>query len=970
MISIDFHSAKARQDEFLREADEIHRRATVSGQRKGIIKVVVAIMLVIILLAVIGGIGRETAVHAAPTISEESAIAAAIPGEIDPNDFRITEMGGVDRHNASTPAVAYNSDHNQYLVVWSLANEASPEDTEIFGARINAATGTRIGDPFQISNMTGPNGAYYVAYAPDVAYNSTAQEYMVVWSGDEASATQVDEEFEIFGRRVMADGTTPAAEFRISNMGPDADDRWDAMRPAIAYNSYRDCYLVIWTGSDNHYEREIYGQLLGPTGSQRGNDDFRISDMGPDGDNTFYVSFADITYNSQTDEYLVVWSGEDDTAPLQNGKIEIFGQRLKHALIAPSVISQSGANDFRISQTGTSTNRQSHSPVVTYNSQDNEFLVVWSSDGPETGPLAQNEYEIFGQRLNEFGEEIGSNDFRISQLGPDGSSYFDAYTPEAIYNPAANEYLVTWYGHSHPDTHDHQTFAQRLRADGSETGENDFPVNEISPNHAAMTRHQYPVLAFSGSANTYLVIWEGEKPGHTNPGEEAIIGQQLNVDGSKIGEDNFLINDIWQDRFYKAYPGDIAYNSQENEYLVAWIGTEYDSTGRYYDIFVQRIDANTGQRLGPQKNISDSKLRSLDFSMPVLQYNPDRNEYLIAWGHWGVNMNGQILDAQGSPITHAHITITDDGVSLKQPALAYNNVNKEYLLVHVLPDHQTDNGVVVSTRINTSSASLIDVHVISDDQQNALEVDAAYNSQNNQYLVVWNTRTDSGYEIAGQQILGATGNEAGLNDFLISDMGSDSNPEYSAYSPGIIYNPDKHEYLVVWSGSDDRPPLLPGEREIYGQRLDALTAVPVGEDDFRISDVGVVGDPSFKAERPQVAYSPQSKTYLVVWDGSDAPLPHDEIDIFGQLLDEQGQEIGDDDVRLSDMGPDGNTSFFGQYPAIGHNSQTNQFLITWYGQDDTGLLHSGESEIFGQFFALEEMSPAYVYQVFLPAILK
>ena len=39
---------------------------------------------------------------------------------------------------------------------------------------------------------------------PAVAYNSTNNEYLVVWAGDDNTAPLVDDEFEIFGQRLNA----------------------------------------------------------------------------------------------------------------------------------------------------------------------------------------------------------------------------------------------------------------------------------------------------------------------------------------------------------------------------------------------------------------------------------------------------------------------------------------------------------------------------------------------------------------------------------------------------------------------------------------------------------------------------------------------------------------------------------------------------------------------------------------------
>jgi hypothetical protein len=59
-----------------------------------------------------------------------------------------------------------------------------------------------------------------------------------------------------------------------------------------------------------------------------GPNDFRISDMGPDGDTAFRAVHAALPTNPRPDEYLVIWEGDDDTGTLVDDENEIFGQLL------------------------------------------------------------------------------------------------------------------------------------------------------------------------------------------------------------------------------------------------------------------------------------------------------------------------------------------------------------------------------------------------------------------------------------------------------------------------------------------------------------------------------------------------------------------------------------------------------------------------------------------------------------------
>src|SRR5262245_10111378 len=194
----------------------------------------------------------------------------------------------------------------------------------------------------------GPNGDFnFRADRPAVAYNPTNNEYLVVWEGNENPAGY---EVEIHGQRLNAatGAEVGANDFRISDMGPDGDGRFSAIEAAVAYNSTDNEYLVVWGASDPTVEEnEIFGQRLdAATGTEVGTNDFRISDMGPDGDPNFDGSTPAVAYNPTNNEYLVTWYGNDNISP-GLGELEIYGQRLNAATGA-----ELGANDFRISNMG------------------------------------------------------------------------------------------------------------------------------------------------------------------------------------------------------------------------------------------------------------------------------------------------------------------------------------------------------------------------------------------------------------------------------------------------------------------------------------------------------------------------------------------------------------------------------------------------------------------------------------------
>ena len=88
------------------------------------------------------------------------------------------------------------------------------------------------------------------------------------------------------------DGCGGGTDARISDMGPDGNTAFGAFRPAVAYNPATTSTSSSGTarqhGAARDGEHEIFGQRLNAaTGADVGTNDFRICDIGPDGDANF-----------------------------------------------------------------------------------------------------------------------------------------------------------------------------------------------------------------------------------------------------------------------------------------------------------------------------------------------------------------------------------------------------------------------------------------------------------------------------------------------------------------------------------------------------------------------------------------------------------------------------------------------------------------------------------------------------------
>ncbi|MEP7356750.1 MAG: hypothetical protein ABI847_05885 [Anaerolineales bacterium] len=451
---------------------------------------------------------------------------------------------------------------------------------------------------FRLSDM-GPDGSTaYGANEPDVAYNSTNNEYLVVWRGDDDTGPLVQGEFEIFGQRVnAATGAEIGGDFRLSDMGPDGDTDYGAFEPVVAYNSTSNQYLVVWYGDDDTgdlvaSEFEVYGQRVNAaTGAEIGGD-IRLSNVGADGDSDHGALSPAVAYNSTNQEYLVVWYRKP--VLFVDDEIEIFGQRVNAAG------AEVGANDFQLSDMGPagSSNYSAILPAVAYNSTNNEYLVVWRAND-DTGSLAQGELEIFGQRVNAAtGAEVGTDDFRLSDMGPDGNASYGADLPAVAYNSTNNQYLVVWHGDDNTSPlvqGEHEIFGQRVNAaTGAEIG-GDFRLSDMGPDGSTAYAAFSPSVAYNNTNNQYLVVWYGDdNTGGVVNEEFEIYGQWVNAaTGAAIGLNDFRVSDMGPDgnSQYGVDGPAVAYNSTNNQGLVVWDGN--DNTGSLaqfeFEIFGQRV---------------------------------------------------------------------------------------------------------------------------------------------------------------------------------------------------------------------------------------------------------------------------------------------------------------------------------------------------------------------------------------------
>lgn len=440
------------------------------------------------------------------------ALSISYSQEFGNNDFRISDMGtdGSTSFIALKPRVAYCKLADLYLVVWAADDNRGgivDNEFEIYGQFIDG-TGNEIGsNDFRISFLGVDGDTAFRAEDPDVAFNYVDNEFFVVWKGE----TSVDGENEIFGQRINAiTGSLIGSNFRISDMGIEGDTSTGAFFPKVEYNSANNEYLVVWEGDDNINNKfEIYGQVISNQGIEIGNNDFKISSQLPADNANFDAQYPNLSYNNTHNDFLVVWHGET----LVDNETEVFGQ-----ILDADTGTLTGSN-FRISDMGPDNDTNfsvGQSFGVAYNEIEDEYLVVWYGSD-----LVSNTFEVYGQRISSNGGELGVNDFRISFL-TDVSSSYDAWASDLVWNKSNNEYLVVYRGDSNT-LNEEEIYGQKISGVG-DLVDNSFLLSDMGPDGDPNYDADYPSIS-TNNQNGYIITWQGVDNIVPNDGETEIYIQ-------------------------------------------------------------------------------------------------------------------------------------------------------------------------------------------------------------------------------------------------------------------------------------------------------------------------------------------------------------------------------------------------------------------------------------------------------------
>jgi len=381
-----------------------------------------------------------------------------------------------------------------------------------------------------LTNLSPDNRSIGLADSqiPIAVHNSKANEYLILWQEIIPSPKRVT---VIFARRVSGQTGAPLGDIITVSDPVGYEGVSDSEWPTAHYDVAKNRYFIVWLGryerNSHGYDRKIIrGQYLdGDSLTKIQPYSFGVG--GEANDSKFKQGFIlapDITFNSLTGEYLVVWVGLSFVGSPPVARNEAFGQRILD-------FTQPGTDDFRITYYGDGLKTFVHEAKVEFSPVSNNYLVVYQGelyfDAPDPVTGIRHGHTLHTQVVSSEGLPVGSP--------KDVSPIAEFMTNlEMTYNPARNDHFIVWK--THPGTDNgtgYYIYGRRLSANGNAAGEV-LNVND-GKNYARFD----PAVEYWADRGQYVVVWSGYE-GHNNT---YVYGQLLDGEtGERRGVDSFRIS--------------------------------------------------------------------------------------------------------------------------------------------------------------------------------------------------------------------------------------------------------------------------------------------------------------------------------------------------------------------------------------------------------------------------------------------
>lgn len=309
---------------------------------------------------------------------------------------------------------------------------------------------------------------------------------------------------------------------------------------------------------------------------------------------------------------------------------------------------------------------------------------------------------------------------------------------------------------------------------------------------------------------------------------------------------------------------------------------------------------NSDPVIGSPFNISTG---SIDEAWPAVAYNPVDREYLVVWSNLRAtnDIYAQRISEQGKLLSWFYVA------NGEVPAVAYNEKNNTYLVVYY--KYVGNDFDVYARRINFAGPTSPEFPVAFNLSENEILPSVAYNMHpsHDEFLIVWQnnvTQPSITKNIEAQRVAGTAGGGNGGGDTIGGRIpvavSSDIN-----YEPDVTYNLNMNEYMTVYTR-------IGSSLDVYGRRITGggvlLAETPIdtsGNDQH---------NPTVAAYHLNTA-NPYLVVFTDTWNDAAG-------DVRGYLVDQQGQPV----LLINIATTQGQREY---EPAIDQSKAWGGYMVTW-----------------------------------------
>ncbi len=394
--------------------------------------------------------------------------------------------------------------------------------------------------------------------------------------------------------------------------------------------------------------------------------------------------------------------------------------------------------------------------------------------------------------------EDGVKEFKVTAVDNKWGEAFFAYTDKVPYQHKVYQFAIPMKEIAQKDT---KTFELAFAAYGTD-----------NPNNGA----QYsPTSAYDPVRQRHFVVFREYQSGT----QKDVVGRFYDNVGQQVGPDILISNNAFE---IDAIPAHVAYDSNNNRFLVVWKDEpSADINGQFVNAVDGSLLFNT---VGENFTITNAPTSWP--SEPDVSFDSAGDRFLVAWGDDRNATNdiyGQFVNSlDGSLLFNTvgeNFAISNETSWQSEPAVSYDSTGDRFLVVW--EDARNANGDIYGQFVDASDGSLVfnamDVNFPISNEGNTQElVDLAYDATGNRFLAVWaDHRSGIFLDIYGQLVDASTGllliNSVGQNLLITDNL-------FGQYTPAVA-STGYGAYLVVWEDNRDN-----FRNEIYGQAIDASDA--------------------------------------------------------------------------------------------------------------------------------------------------